>query len=99
MINLNETPEALLTVADGEDVVLDGQIFMVSASLDLVLGPNIYLTLMDGDSEAIKELSEDGLDFDSYYDKIHVREPKDQYALLTREAFVQIIKSKGYYIG
>jgi hypothetical protein len=108
MINLNETPEKVLTLVDGEHVTVDGIELVVTVDdFDWVRdpisnAPKIYLTTVDSridEYNELNKLSEDGYNYPEYSE--YIRHLRDVLGLasMSKEHMVDTIKTKQYMIG
>lgn len=89
MINLNQTPEAILTMNDGEHVTLDGHTFRFD--VDHVARQNfVYLTMTSNTTNIAR--------MDEEYDLIHVRS-LTEVAMMERDMLMARIKNKQYTIN
>jgi len=90
MINLNQTPEAILTMKDGEQATLDGHTVRLDVD-NINRQHNVYLTVVS-DTSNIKLIDPDD------YDQVHVRSYSD-VAVMGRDTLVDRLKTKQYFFG
>lgn len=89
MINLNQTPEAIMTMKNGEQATFDGHTFRLD--VDHVLRSDYVNLTMIGDTSQVVRIDEE-------YPLVHVRSLKE-VAMMERVQLVARIKAKEYLIG
>ena len=92
MINLNEQPEAVLQLLNGNRVLLDGEKF-VFENLEFGL-----VALIKADSPGLHNYDQDAVDACYHSQFKHLRRVEDRAAGMSREEMTECIRNKTYMV-